>query len=92
MALLEELLYFPDGQILDEVYVYGSFLQSKMYREGVTCKDCHEPHSQRIRGSGDSVCAACHDVGRFDTRAHHFHEPGTRGRLASSVTCRREPT
>jgi cytochrome c553 len=30
-SVLEEQLYYPDGQILEEVYVYGSFLQSKMY-------------------------------------------------------------
>ena len=29
--LLNEGLYFADGQILDEVYVYGSFMQSKMH-------------------------------------------------------------
>ena len=29
-ALLEERLYHADGQILDEVYEYGSFLQSRM--------------------------------------------------------------
>ena len=44
-ALLTDPLYFADGQIRDEVYVYGSFLQSKMHREGVTCGDCHDPHS-----------------------------------------------
>ena len=44
-ALLDEGLYHPDGQILDEVYVWGSFVQSKMYRNGVKCGDCHDPHS-----------------------------------------------
>jgi hypothetical protein len=28
LALLDEALYFPDGQIKGEVYVYGSFIQS----------------------------------------------------------------
>ena len=37
-------LYHADGQILDEVYDYGSFRQSKMFAAGVTCTDCHEPH------------------------------------------------
>ena len=44
-ALLSPGLYHADGQQRDEVYVWGSFLQSKMYRQGVTCSDCHEPHS-----------------------------------------------
>jgi len=31
VLLLDEDMYFSDGQIQDEVYVYGTFLQSKMY-------------------------------------------------------------
>ena len=30
VSLIESGLYFPDGQIRDEVYEYGSFLQSRM--------------------------------------------------------------
>ena len=40
-SLLVDGLYELDGQISDEVYVYGSFVQSKMYHNGVSCKDCH---------------------------------------------------
>jgi hypothetical protein len=40
-ALLMSSLYYADGQQRDEVYVWGSFLQSKMYASGVTCSDCH---------------------------------------------------
>src|SRR5262249_43925408 len=47
--LLEPVLYEADGQIRDEVYEYGSFLQSRMYGAGVTCSDCHEPHTARLR-------------------------------------------
>src|SRR5262249_38048524 len=43
-ALLAAGLYQADGQILGEVYEYGSFLQSRMYRAGVRCSDCHDPH------------------------------------------------
>ena len=60
LALLEPRLYHPDGQQLDEVYVYGSFLQSKMYAKGVTCSDCHDPHTQRLRATGNALCAQCH--------------------------------
>src|SRR5262249_42911107 len=38
-VLLEAGLYHADGQILDEVYEYGSFQQSKMFQQGVTCSD-----------------------------------------------------
>jgi Flp pilus assembly protein TadD len=84
-ALLDEALYHAGGQILEEVYVYGSFLQSKMFREGVTCQDCHDPHRLTVRGSGNSMCAACHLTEKFDTKTHHFHPPGSRG--ASCVEC-----
>src|SRR5688572_12092037 len=55
-SLLGERLYHADGQILDEVYEYGSFLQSKMHARGLRCSDCHEPHSLGLRQSGNLVC------------------------------------
>jgi tetratricopeptide (TPR) repeat protein len=84
-ALLEEGLYYADGQILDEVYVYGSFLQSRMYRAGVTCSNCHDPHSLKLLTGGepDAVCAQCHLPERFAARAHTGHEPG----VARCVDC-----
>jgi Flp pilus assembly protein TadD len=84
-ALLEEGLYFADGQIQDEVYEYGSFVQSRMYRAGVTCSDCHDPHSLRVEPSADRVCARCHDDKAFATPAHHFHHPGSSG--SRCVSC-----
>jgi Flp pilus assembly protein TadD len=78
-ALLVEGLYHADGQILGEVYEYGSFVQSRMHRAGVTCSDCHEPHGLGLRASGDLVCAGCHLPARFDTPAHHHHRPGGEG-------------
>ncbi len=80
-ALLEEGLYHPDGQIRDEVYEHGSFLQSRMYRAGVTCSDCHDPHSLRPRTAGNALCVRCHAPERFDTPAHHFHKAGSAGSL-----------
>jgi Flp pilus assembly protein TadD/nitrate/TMAO reductase-like tetraheme cytochrome c subunit len=84
-ALLSEPLYYADGQIRDEVYVYGSFLQSKMHRNGVTCQDCHDPHGLHVRAEGNAVCASCHLPEKFDTPAHHFHGPDSRG--AQCVEC-----
>ncbi len=60
LALLRPGLYHADGQILDEVFVYGSFLQSKMYAHGVSCTDCHEPHGGELVAEGNAVCAQCH--------------------------------
>ena len=78
-ALLEPGLYYADGQILDEVYVYGSFLQSKMYRAGVTCSDCHDPHSLELKidGAVSNVCSQCHAPTKFARTEHHFHESNT---------------
>lgn len=78
-AWLETPLYHADGQIEGEVYEYGSFLQSRMYREGVTCSDCHEPHSLKLRAAGNGVCLQCHTAAKFDTPTHHFHQPGKAG-------------
>jgi predicted CXXCH cytochrome family protein len=75
-SLLEPGLYFPDGQQRDEVYIWGSFLQSRMYRVGVTCGNCHEPHSAKLRAQGNAVCAQCHEPAKFDAPAHHFHKTG----------------
>lgn len=71
--LLQAGLYHADGQILDEVYVYGSFLQSKMYHKDVRCSDCHDPHSLKLKYEGNRLCAQCHQPGIYDTPNHHRH-------------------
>ncbi len=85
VALLEEGLYHADGQIRDEVYEYGSFLQSKMHQAGVTCSDCHEPHSGRLRTQGNALCAQCHLPATYDRPQHHFHKSETTG--AQCISC-----
>ncbi len=89
-ALLTPDLYYPDGQQRDEVYNWGSFLSSRMYSKGVTCGDCHEPHGAKLRAEGNAVCAQCHLASKFDTTAHHFHEPGTPG--AQCAACHMRTT
>jgi len=79
LAMLEAPLYHPDGQILDEVYVYGSFVQSKMHQQGVVCSNCHEPHSLELHAPGNAVCAQCHLPARYDTPAHHRHPLNSSG-------------
>jgi predicted CXXCH cytochrome family protein len=73
VAALSQGLYQPDGQMLDEVYNYGSFKQSKMYAAGVTCSDCHDPHSAKLKLAGDAVCLQCH-ADRYAKQAHTHHE------------------
>lgn len=89
--------YYPDGQILDEVYVYGSFAQSKMYQHGVACSDCHDPHATEMIAQGNALCNQCHsstpDNLRFptlkpkdyNTSEHHHHAEGSEGALC--VNC-----
>jgi Flp pilus assembly protein TadD len=84
-ALLDEGLYYADGQMRDEVYNWGSFLQSKMYAAGVTCADCHEAHDEKVKVGPDAVCSSCHQPERFATRKHHFHRE--KGKGASCVAC-----
>jgi Tfp pilus assembly protein PilF len=84
-ALLTSPLYHADGQQRDEVYNWGSFLQSKMYASGVTCSDCHDPHSGKLRAEGDLLCASCHQPSKYDTAAHHHHKPAGAG--AACVAC-----
>ena len=79
VALLDEDLYFPDGQIKGEVYEYGSFIQSRMFQAGVTCSDCHEPHSLKLRGDGNNVCLQCHSRQKYESPKHHFHPIGSSG-------------
>lgn len=87
LSNLDEQTYHGDGQILDEVYVYGSFIQSKMYHKGIRCSDCHDPHSLKLKHDGNNVCTSCHQhaAGKYDVPSHHFHAPGTAG--AQCVNC-----
>lgn len=84
---LFENVFYADGQQQDEDYIHASFMQSKMYHKGIKCTDCHDPHTARLKHDGNQVCTSCHQhpSGKYDTPAHHFHKPGTKG--ASCVDC-----
>ena len=76
---LSDAHYFSDGKIKDEVYVYNSFLQSKMYAEGVSCSDCHNPHSLERKGVGEKVCYQCHTPEKYTLTSHTKHKVGSSG-------------
>jgi tetratricopeptide (TPR) repeat protein len=90
--VLDNNLYYPDGQVLEEDYVYGSFIQSLMYDNGVRCTDCHDAHTVRVKfldpdGPWNQVpdnrlCGQCHVAATYDSVTHHHHpdatKPGTR--------------
>ncbi len=96
LALLQPGLYHADGQILEEVYVYGSFLQSRKYALGVGCLECHDAHSADLRSEGNTLCMQCHSPAGntdfpsvrkavYDSAEHHFHAPGSAG--AQCISC-----
>ena len=85
LELARDGLYFVDGQILEETFVLGSFLQSRMHARGVTCSDCHDPHSGAPLAEGNAVCARCHQPGVYDVAAHHRHRLGEPG--SACVDC-----
>jgi predicted CXXCH cytochrome family protein len=78
-TLLTTPHYHVDGQQRGEVYDWGSFLQSKMNVRGVTCSDCHEPHSGKLRAAGNAVCTQCHAAAKYDAASHHHHQAGSAG-------------
>ncbi len=86
-AVLREGLYHADGQILEEVYVYGSFVQSKMYKNGVRCSDCHDVHSLALREEGNALCTQCHRADVYDSYDHHFHQQEYQGEPSDGALC-----
>ena len=74
LALIEPPIYHRDGQIREEVFVTGSFLQSKMAALGVTCSNCHDPHSGKMKFSGNTTCTQCHRSEVYNAKTHHGHD------------------
>lgn len=84
-SLLQPGLFEADGKSLDEVYNYAPFRQSRMFQAGVSCSDCHDPHSLKLVAEGDGVCLQCHEGDRFASASHHHHPEDAAG--ARCVAC-----
>lgn len=100
-SLLTSDLYEVDGKIKDEVFEYGSFLQSRMYQQGVVCSDCHNPHTAQLKLPGNATCTQCHNpvnalpregiqriarsTTNYNATTHHFHQQNSAG--AECVNC-----
>ena len=87
----ESDLYYPDGQVRDENYEVVSFMSSRMHAAGVSCNDCHEPHSSKPILQGNDLCMRCHTgttqppAPRIEPLAHSHHKLGSTGN--SCVAC-----
>jgi len=75
------------GQILEEVYVWGSFVQSKMYQNDVRCGDCHDVHSLALHEEGNALCLQCHQAASYDVYEHHFHQKIYEGQPSDGALC-----
>lgn len=85
LTRLQSPLYYADGRVREEVFVLGSFLQSKMHEAGVVCSNCHNPHSGKLLLAGNALCSQCHAAPSFDQPHHHHHPQGSPG--AQCVSC-----
>ncbi|MBX2848844.1 MAG: hypothetical protein KTR16_11020 [Acidiferrobacterales bacterium] len=79
LQIMDDNAYFPDGQIKQETFVIGSFLQSKMHANGVTCANCHNPHSGAVLIEGNGLCLQCHSPVAYETTDHHQHQRSSEG-------------
>jgi predicted CXXCH cytochrome family protein len=56
--------YFPDGTAHKNRMQGNDFVQSVMYRRGITCFDCHDAHGTdnyaQLRKPADKLCLDCH--------------------------------
>jgi Flp pilus assembly protein TadD len=84
ISTLDRQLFHADGQMRDgeETFNYALFKQSKMFAMGVTCSDCHDPHSASLRAPDDSVCHQCHEPKKYEATGHSHHN-----KMDTSVTC-----
>jgi predicted CXXCH cytochrome family protein len=87
--------HFADGTAHKNRMQGNDFVQSLMYRRGVTCFSCHDAHGSKYEGmlrkSPDTLCFDCHAPGgrngpRQETlEAHTHHKAGSAG--SACIAC-----
>ncbi len=85
LSLITSDNYYADGQVYDEDFVYGSFLQSKMAKNGIVCSNCHDPHTAKLTMPEETVCLQCHQEQHYSQKSHHQHQSHSTG--AQCVNC-----
>lgn len=93
---LVEGVFWPDGRQRDEDYCETGLRLSRMGAAGVTCLDCHDPHTAKLKlpQEDNSLCLRCHATGlrvgktaspAIDPEAHSPRPAGSQG--AACVSC-----
>ncbi len=54
--------YYADGKVKEEDFVFSSFMMCRQYIAGLTCTDCHDPHSLKTPrpAANNELCLMCH--------------------------------
>ena len=91
----QSFTHFADGTAHKNRMQGNDYVQSVMYRRGVSCFDCHDVHGTtnyaQLRKPVDKLCLDCHETGsrngpRTPTlEAHTHHKPGSPG--SQCVAC-----
>jgi len=81
--------HFPEGTAHKNRMQANDFVDSLMYRRGVTCFSCHAPHGSPNNADlvkpPQELCLTCHGVNSpngpraASIEAHTHHQPGSRG-------------
>jgi predicted CXXCH cytochrome family protein len=84
-----DFYYFADGTAHKNRMQGNDFVQSLMYRRGISCFDCHDAHGTnnyaQLREPAEKLCLECHGPGspngpRTATiQEHTHHKDGTSG-------------
>ena len=55
-------VYYPDGKVKGENFVFSSFMMCRQFTAGLTCTDCHDKHLLRTFRpvEGNQLCLSCH--------------------------------
>jgi predicted CXXCH cytochrome family protein len=90
-----DFLHFADGTAHKNRMQGNDFVQSVMYRRGVTCASCHDVHGTdnyaQLRKRADKLCLDCHGPGSPNgphtatLEEHTHHKVGSTG--SSCLAC-----
>ncbi len=85
----QSFTHFADGTAHKNRMQGNDYVQSVMYRRGVTCFDCHDVHGTdnyaQLRKPVDKLCLDCHEPGSRNgprtatLEAHTHHKTGSTG-------------